>query len=292
MRYQSYGAPDIGLRVNTHFFETGDGVVVVDTQLHLPFAEEVLAQIRATTSGDVRYVVNTHAHPDHWYGNTVFRRACPHAAFVTSRSVADDMELTARPRRERWERLHGDRIPKERNLVWPNVIFSERLTLTLGGLTIHVDEWGPAEANAHTVVYVEEERVLLTGDVVDSKKHPWVGERHIDDWIAMIERFPQRYRVDRVLPGHGQPGAIELLHESKDWLVNYRRVVEKHLEPGATDLTEEGAQRAFEEIVAKYPNYFLPRWGDTTNLAVGLRKLDASFTINRGRPMRTPEGRM
>ncbi|MBI2529194.1 MAG: MBL fold metallo-hydrolase [Candidatus Rokubacteria bacterium] len=292
MRYQSWAAPDTGLRVNSHFFETGEGVVVVDTQLHLPFAEEVLQRIRATTSGDVRYVINTHAHPDHWYGNTVFRAAFPRAGFITARSVAEDLRLTALPRRERWERLYGDRIPREDELVWPTVVFTGRLTLRLGGLTIHVDEWGPAEANAHTVVHIEEDRVLLTGDVVDSKKHPWVGERHIDDWIAMIEAFPARYSVDRVLPGHGQPGRTELLEESKDWLVNYRRVVERHLDPGATDLTEAGAQRAFEEIVGKYPDYFLPRWGESTNLAIGLRKLDVSFTINRGRPIRTPDGKM
>ncbi len=41
-KYSSYTAEDLGLRVNSHYLDTGQGVVLVDTQLHLPYAEEVL----------------------------------------------------------------------------------------------------------------------------------------------------------------------------------------------------------------------------------------------------------
>ena len=82
------------------------------------------------------------------------------------------------------------------------------------------------------------------------------------------------------------------MEETTEWLTNYKRVVEKHLEPGATDLTEEGVEKAFQEIVSNYPDYFLPRWGDKTNLGIGLRKLDNSFVGNTAKPIRTAEGKM
>jgi len=290
--YQSYTAEDQGLRVNSHYFETGRGVVLVDTQLHLPYAEDVLEDIRSNTSGELLYIITTHAHPDHWYGNTVLRRAFPKVPIITCRSVSDEIHATALPRRERWEALFGDRVPKADDLVFPDCVFSDRLTLDLGDLTIQVDEYGPAEAGAHTVVYVEEDETLITGDIVDSKKHPWIGERNIDNWCAILKEFSNRYRIRTILPGHGAPGGAELLDEATEWLVNYRSVVEKHLEPGALHLTEEGAQKAFEEIVSKYPNYFLPRWGDKTNLGIGLRKLDSSFVGNKAKPIRTTEGKM
>ncbi len=116
-------AEDPGLRVNSHFFETERGVVLVDTQLHLPYAEEVLEQIRSTTSGNLLYIVTTHAHPDHWYGNTIFRRAFPNVPIITCRSVSDEIQATALPRRERWDRLFADRIPKAEDLVFPDCVF-------------------------------------------------------------------------------------------------------------------------------------------------------------------------
>ena len=290
--YQSYTAEDPGLRVNSHFFETERGVVLVDTQLHLPYAEEVLEQIRSTTSGNLLYIVTTHAHPDHWYGNTIFRRAFPNVPIITCRSVSDEIQATALSRRERWDRLFADRIPKAEDLVFPDCVFSGRLTLKLGEHTLQVDEYGPAEAGAHTVVYVEEDRTLITGDIVDNKKHPWIGERNIDNWCAILEEFRQRYRIDTILPGHGAPGGAELLEESSQWLDNYRTVVQKHLESEALHLTEEGAQKAFEEIVSGYPDFFLPHWGEQTNLGIGLRKLDSSFVGNSGKPIRTADGKM
>ncbi len=264
----------------------------MDTQLHLPYAEEVLEQIRSNTDGDLRYIITTHAHPDHWYGNTVFRREFPRVPIITCRSVMEEIRATALPRRERWDALFGDRIPKADDLVFPDCIFSGQLILEVGGVTIQIDEHGPAESGAHTVVYVEEDETLITGDIVDSGKHPWIGERHIDDWCEKLKELPQRYRIRSILPGHGPSGGADLLEETTEWLTNYKRVVEKHLEPGATDLTEEGVEKAFQEIVSNYPDYFLPRWGDKTNLGIGLRKLDNSFIGNIAKPIRTPEGKM
>ena len=291
-KYSSYMAEDLGLRVNSHYLDTGQGVVLVDTQLHLPYAEEVLEQIRSNTDGDLRYIITTHAHPDHWYGNTVFRREFPRVPIITCRSVMEEIRATALPRRERWDALFGDRIPKAADLVFPDCIFSGQLTLEVGGVTIQIDEHGPAESGAHTVVYIEEDETLITGDIVDSGKHPWIGERHIDDWCEKLQELPKRYRIRSILPGHGPSGGADLLEETTEWLTNYKRVVEKHLEPGATDLTEEGVEKAFQEIVSNYPDYFLPRWGDKTNLGIGLRKLDNSFIGNIAKPIRTLEGKM
>ena len=108
---------------------------------------------------------------------------------------------------------------------------------------------------------------------------------------ARIKEIGMRARkdIEQLL---GYPICLKLFVRVVEGWKKDRRVVEKYLEPAATDLTEEGAQRAFEEIVSGYPDHFLPRWGETTNLAVGLRKLDSSFVGSSNRPIRTREGRM
>ena len=204
----------------------------------------------------------------------------------------EEIRATALPRRERWDALFGDRIPKATDLVFPDCVFAGQLILEVGGITIQIDEHGPAESGAHTVVYVEEDETLITGDIVDSKKHPWIGERHIDDWCEKLKELPQRYRIRSILPGHGAPGGPDLLEETSEWLINYKRVGRGSIlsrEPLTSPKREW--RRLSQEIVSNYPDYFLPRWGDKTNLSIGLRKLDTSFVGNIAKPIRTPEGR-
>ena len=70
-----YSSPDYTLDVNTLYVTTSDGVVVVDSQLLPRHAERVLRDIRARTDAPIRYVTNSHHHPDHVFGNLVFAEA-------------------------------------------------------------------------------------------------------------------------------------------------------------------------------------------------------------------------
>ena len=67
-----YSSPDYALDVNTVYAITPDGVVVLDSQLLPRHAEAVVRDIRARTDEPIRYVSNSHHHPDHVFGNTVF----------------------------------------------------------------------------------------------------------------------------------------------------------------------------------------------------------------------------
>jgi glyoxylase-like metal-dependent hydrolase (beta-lactamase superfamily II) len=67
-----YSAPDYALDVNTVYSITPAGVMVVDSQLLPRHAEAVVAGIRARTDKPIRYVSNSHHHPDHVFGNQVF----------------------------------------------------------------------------------------------------------------------------------------------------------------------------------------------------------------------------
>ena len=70
-----YSSPDYTLDVNTLYVTTSDGVVVLDSQLLPRHAEAVLRDIRARTDAPIRYVTNSHHHPDHVFGNLVFAEA-------------------------------------------------------------------------------------------------------------------------------------------------------------------------------------------------------------------------
>jgi glyoxylase-like metal-dependent hydrolase (beta-lactamase superfamily II) len=68
-----YSSPDYSLDVNTVFAITGDGVVVVDSHLLPRHAAAVVREIHQRTDQPIRYVTNSHHHPDHVFGNLVFR---------------------------------------------------------------------------------------------------------------------------------------------------------------------------------------------------------------------------
>src|SRR2546430_1811672 len=71
-----YSSPDYALDVNTVYALTPDGVVVLDSQLLPRHAEAVIRDIRARTDKPIRYVCNSHHHPDHVFGNSTFSAAC------------------------------------------------------------------------------------------------------------------------------------------------------------------------------------------------------------------------
>src|ERR1700730_15569287 len=78
----------------SYYFETERGVVLVDTQLFYSSVRELWEQIQDTTSGELYCIINTHAHPDHYYGNAYMKKVAPGALVVTSRAVMADLERT------------------------------------------------------------------------------------------------------------------------------------------------------------------------------------------------------
>lgn len=222
-------------------------VVVVDANLTAGSARLVLAALKQITSKPVRYVVNTHWHDDHHAGNEVFAAAYPRVEFVAHVNTRIDMlaesiakagenletmraqlagvekALQAGRRsngaaltdddRARFTQLVADfRSTIEQRsrsrYVAPSLTFTDRLVLQRGARTIELRYLGRGNTRGDVVVWLPNERVLATGDLVVHPV-PYAYGSYIGDWVETL-RALEAFGATTIMPGHG-----DVLHDMR-----------------------------------------------------------------------------
>jgi glyoxylase-like metal-dependent hydrolase (beta-lactamase superfamily II) len=191
---------------NSLFVVGDDGVLVVDTRQHPQRAEELLATIRKHTSKPIRWVLNTHAHGDHYFGNSVFKREG--ATIITHRDTAGMMKaqfpLEMKRRMGYFKQRQYD--PGQVKLVLPDVTFDSQLTLNLGGRTVELLYMGPGQNPGDTFVYLAKERVIFAGGPFS--KQSWANPSFtpsMPNWVALLRKIAAM-DADKYLGGHGDIG--------------------------------------------------------------------------------------
>lgn len=201
---------------NNAFLVTDEGVLVIDTRQHPRRAEELLATIRKVTDKPIKWVINTHAHGDHHFGNSVFKREG--AIFIAHRDTAGMMKshlgIEMKRRMGYFKQRQYD--PGEVKLVLPDVTFDSRLTLTLGGRTVELLYLGPGQNPGDTLVYFPKERVIFTGGPFS--KNSWPNPSFtpsMSNWVELLRKIAAM-DVDIYLGGHGDIGnKQDVLHEAQ-----------------------------------------------------------------------------
>lgn len=208
-------APDLyflydDLSSNSAFLVTDEGVLVIDTRQHPAHGRDLIERIRRVTDRPVKWVINTHAHGDHYYGNPAFKAAG--ATIIAHRDVAAGMvkneQLEFRRRLAFFKSLKLD--PAEVQTVLPDVTFDSRLTIKLGGRTAEIMYLGPGQNPGDTLVYFPHARALYVGGPF--ARHNWSNMSFtpsMDGWIALLGKIAAMENVDVFLPGHGDIGTRE-----------------------------------------------------------------------------------
>jgi glyoxylase-like metal-dependent hydrolase (beta-lactamase superfamily II) len=223
-------------------------VVVVDSQAKPAAVRELVAEVRKLTDKPVRYVVNTHWHGDHTQGNMVYAEEFPGVEIVGHATQIEDVAQRAAPYladqivqyeegvagAERWLEAgvkdDGTALTEEERTTLPGRI--ERTHLYLAALrsvefvppTIAVDEklvlhrgkrrieilHFEAHTRGDLVLYLPEEKVLVTGDLLDDL--PYGGHGYPSSWIRTLDAL-EKLDFERVVPGHGriQDGKAQLV---------------------------------------------------------------------------------
>lgn len=265
---------------SSYYFETERGVVVFDTQLCRSSAIELWEQIQANTSGKLFCIINSHAHPDHFWGNTYFREVAPNVPIITSRGVLEDMRETGPARIGAVPESWGEEaLSDPADISYPDIGFDGRLTFRFDNLTLELWEIGPAEAPVQVVGWIPEHRVLFAGDVVQNRLTYYISERSIAQWYQVIEDF-QNLGPARVLTGHLGAAGPEVLVETKQWFAALLGLLSAEARPGADPqdfgaLDEDAVARIVAEMHARFPGWWdaMMLESDETCLEFSLRNL-------------------
>jgi len=182
------------------------GVAVIDTGGSLKVGKQLRDAILQVTKLPILYVVNTHVHPDHIFGNAAFIEDKPQ--FVGHVKLATAMRL----REEAYDKLNVKYLgndAKGSEVVVPTLEVKDSLELNLGDRTLKLTAYSVAHTNTDIAVMDSKTSTLFTGDLLFIERTP-VVEGDIKGLIGALDAI-KTYPIKQIVPGHGSP--------TKNWAI-------------------------------------------------------------------------
>ena len=187
------------LRLNIGVVVGEDGVLLIDSRESHEAAGELAGELRSLTDKPVRWIVNTHWHWDHVFGNAGFPGAAVWGHRLCRRALRDDPEQHRRDARK-W-------MPKDRfgeidrvEIVPPSETFEALAEIAVGGRTVTATYHGRGHTDGDILIHCDD--VTFMGDLVEEGAPPKMGDSYPFDWPDTLEAARSTIRPT-VVPGHG-----------------------------------------------------------------------------------------
>jgi cyclase len=193
-----------------------DYLVAVDSLMSAREAQRFMKDIRKISKKPVKFLIDTHGHLDHTLGNSEFAK---HGAIIISQENDQKNMQKAGAGMLQYAKQSGltDQDLKGTRLAYPTLTFKERLTLDLGNKKIEIHYPGPSHTTGSVLVYVPQEKVLFTGDILFTDFHPFLGEANIEGWEKVLDAI-MAMDVEKIIPGHGPISSKKDVAEMKSYL--------------------------------------------------------------------------
>lgn len=183
---------------NIGFIVGSKGIAVIDTGGTFKVGQRFHQAIREISDLPILYVINTHVHPDHIYGNAAFSADGPQ--FVGHHKLADAMEL----RKDAYARIHQDWLGAAFDgsvMVKPTLAVDGETTLDLGDRQLKLQAYPVAHTNTDLTVIDSKTNTLWSGDLLFVERTPSI-DGDIKGWIAVTEQLA-KLQTSQTIPGHG-----------------------------------------------------------------------------------------
>lgn len=213
--YTAEGDPNTGIIVGD------DAVLVADTQATPVMAEDVIRRIREVTDKPIKYVLLTHYHAVRVLGASAYGADHVIASQDTYDLIVERGAADMKSEIERFPRLFRS-VESVPGLTWPTLTFKGEMTLWLGKLEVKIMQLGRGHTKGDTVVWLPQEKVLLSGDLVEYGATPYAGDTYFQDWPATLDAIAA-LEPEKLVPGRG--AALKTPREVADGLAGTRAFV-------------------------------------------------------------------
>ena len=201
------------------------GVLVVDSLVSGKEAKRLLADIRKITDKPIRYVVDTHNHFDHTFGNSEF--ATLGAVIVAHDNCSENMRVSSKQVLDNAESygLNADEA-KEIKIAYPNVSTANGMHIGLGGISVDLIYVAPSHTDDSIMIFIPEEKVVFAGDVLFTDYYPFMGTGTIEGWVKTLEKLNEM-DADRIIPGHGPLSTKKDVAAMKEFILAFDKAAKE-----------------------------------------------------------------
>jgi phosphoglycerate dehydrogenase-like enzyme/glyoxylase-like metal-dependent hydrolase (beta-lactamase superfamily II) len=208
-----------------------DHVLVIDANFPKE-AGDVIAAIKKTTDKPIRYVLDTHHHGDHAYGNAVFAGAG--AGIVAQANCARLLRVNGPEEFKQAGRgPTGRKDIAESRLQVPNLVFDDKLVLDDGKQRVELLFLGHAHTAGDAFAYLPRHKILCSGDACVNGSYNFMGHSDSASWIRVLEKA-QQLDIEMVCPGHGPVAGKDVLEKQKRYFVELRAQVKQGIQADKT----------------------------------------------------------
>ena len=194
--YTAEGDPNSGIVVGD------DAVMVIDTQATPAMAQDVIRRIREVTSLPIKYVVLSHYHAVRVLGATAYKPEHIIASQDTRDLIVERGEQDKASEIGRFPRLFRNVESVPAGMTWPTITFTGHMTLWLGKLEVQIIQLGRGHTKGDTVVWLPQDKVLFSGDLVEFDATPYAGDAYFQDWPKTLDNIAA-LKPEKLVPGRG-----------------------------------------------------------------------------------------
>ncbi|HYN62115.1 MAG TPA: MBL fold metallo-hydrolase [Rubrivivax sp.] len=194
--YTAEGDPNSGIVI-------GDtSVMVIDTQATPAMAQDVIRRIREVTDKPIKYVVLSHYHAVRVLGAAAYEPEHIIASQDTRELINERGEQDKASEIGRFPRLFRNVESVPPGMTWPTLTFTGKMTLWLGKLEVQLMQLGRGHTKGDTVVWLPQDKVLFSGDLVEFDATPYAGDAYFQDWPKTLDNIAA-LKPRSLVPGRG-----------------------------------------------------------------------------------------
>ena len=207
--YTAEGDPNSGVVIGDKF------IMVSDATATPAMAQDLIARIRTVSDKPIKYVLLTHYHAVRVLGASAYLAEGATEVIASQGTYELIVERGAQDMQSEMERFprlfrNAESVP---GLTWPTMVIAGgdptknevpgKLVLDLGGVKVQVWHPGPGHTRGDTIAWVEEEKVLFSGDLVEYEAGVYTGDAQLAEWPATLEAL-RALKAEAIVPGRGE----------------------------------------------------------------------------------------
>lgn len=253
--YVIEGFPNVAIVVGTR------GTLVIDTGLGERNGATVMRAEQKLAKGPILYLTTTHYHSEHTSGESAFP---PNTIIIRNQAQQEEMDKGVAAHIEVFKKMSAQNFDLLQNVKFraPDVLFEREAKIDLGGVTARMFWDGPAHTKGDELTFVEEDSVLIPGDIVQKDIFPIMpnADASVNGWLSILDKV-EALHPKFIVPDHGEAivGPSQIGTERAYILALQSRALELKKQGVSA---EEAGKTITAGLKAKYPD-----WPNPNNVA-------------------------